>query len=96
MRLDDTLLKPIITEKSVAASSDSIYVFKVNMSATKGSITKKLKDIFNVDVIDAKSLVVPGKVKRILKTRRFKKTPSWKKMVVKLKKGQTIDLFPKE
>ena len=96
MRLANSIIKPIVTEKSVSKTADGWYTFKVTMNASKGLIAKELKETYNVDVIDAKTMILPGKVRRILKTRKYKKTPSWKKMVVKLKKGQKLDLFPIE
>ncbi|MBU1132780.1 50S ribosomal protein L23, partial [Patescibacteria group bacterium] len=46
--------------------------------------------------VDVKTLIIPGKKKRITKTKGFTKTSKWKKAIVKLKKDQKIDLFPKE
>jgi large subunit ribosomal protein L23 len=96
MKLSNTILKPIVSEKSVSNVSDNKYTFKVNFKATKGSIAKDLKNIYDVDVLQVRTTIVPGKQKRILGTRKYSKTPKWKKAVVKLKKGQKIDLFPKE
>jgi large subunit ribosomal protein L23 len=96
MRYNNTILKPLISEKSVKAAEEGEYTFKVNMKASKGAVQNKLKEMFNVDAIRVRSMIVPGKPKRIIGTRRFTKTPKWKKVIVQLKEGQQIDIFPKE
>ncbi|NMB91431.1 50S ribosomal protein L23 [candidate division WWE3 bacterium] len=96
MRLSNLVLKPIITEKSYTLASEGRYVFKVNMSATKRSVAKEIKRLYGVDVIEVSTAVMPGKSKRIARSRLMSKPLKWKKATVKLKEGQSIDLFPKE
>jgi large subunit ribosomal protein L23 len=96
MRLNNVVIKPLITEKSVNKASDNRYTFKVDLKASKHSVANEIKRMYNVDVIDVKTMVMPGKQRRILKTRLYSKTNNWKKAVVKVKDGQSIDVFPKE
>lgn len=96
MRLNNVVIKPLITEKSVNKASDNRYTFKVDLKASKYSVANEIKRMYNVDVIDVKTMVMPGKQRRILKTRLYSKTNNWKKAVVKVKDGQSIDVFPKE
>lgn len=96
MNLEKKTVRPIITEKTLSLTAANKYVFHVSMEATKGSVEKELKALFNVDAVDVQIMIVPGKKKRILKTYRFKTNPKWKKAIVKLKEGQKIDIFPKE
>ena len=96
MNLNKKLVRPIITEKSMGQSAANRYVFQVAISATKGAIEAELKRVFGVDALEVRTMIMPGKKKRILKTYRFKTTPKWKKAIVKLKEGQKLDLFPKE
>lgn len=96
MRLSKSIIKPIITEKSYAHASFGRYVFKVSMNATKGSIRNDVKDLYGVDVIEVKTAIMPGKSSRIGRTRILSIPSKWKKAVVKLKEGQSIDLFPKD
>ena len=96
MKLGKTVLKPIVTEKSYALASAGKYVFKVTMFATKGAIADELKSLYDVEAISISTNIMPGKGKRIMKSRLKSKPAKWKKAVVQLKKGQTIDLFPKE
>jgi len=96
MKLNSIILKPIITEKSFDMSSQGVYVFKVNMKATKYSIADEVKRMFGVDAVQVRTGIFPGKQKRMVASRIRVKTAKWKKAIVKLKKGQTIDVFPKE
>lgn len=96
MKLNNIILKPIITEKSVSLGGKNNYVFKVNRDINKNAIRDEVERMYGVDVIDVRTIVVPGKKKRVLKTRKFTKTSEWKKAIVCLKSGQTIDVFPKE
>ncbi len=86
----DVIKSPLVTEKLQRESSLGVYGFLVNKKANKIEIRKALKDIYKVDVIKVNVINMPGKTRRL----RFKegRTPSWKKAVVRLKKGQTIDL----
>jgi large subunit ribosomal protein L23 len=96
MQLNNSILKPLITEKGVLLSKENKYLFKVNMKATKHSIEKEVKRTFGVDVVDVKTIVVPGKKRRRSRTHVYIKTAKWKKAIVQLKEGQKIDLFPSE
>lgn len=96
MRINNILINPIITEKSMSKTDSNWYTFKVALDTPKNVVANELKRLYNVDVIDAKSMIMPGKKRRVLKTRLQTKTNNWKKVVVKLKDGQHIDLFPKE
>lgn len=96
MKLGKTILKPIVTEKTYSLASEGKYVFKVTMFATKGSIAQELEQLYNVIPLSVSTSIMPGKSKRIVRTRLTSKPKRWKKAVVQLRKGQTIDLFPKE
>ena len=96
MRISDLIIKPIITEKSYAHAANGKYVFKVSVRATKGSVKREIKKIYGVDAIEVKTAIMPGKTSRIGKTRTFSTPTKWKKAVISLKEGQSIDLFPKE
>ena len=96
MRLSNLIIKPIVSEKTYDLSSQGRYVFKVSMTATKGSVALELKRLYGVDVVEVKTAIMPGKAARLSGSRLFSKPLKWKKAVIKLKEGQTIDLFPKE
>jgi len=96
MRLSNLVIKPVVTEKSIALAGQGKYVFEVDLKANFGNIKKEMKKLFNVDVIGTRSIILPGKKRRIAKTPRFKKTAMRKKMILTLKEGQKLDVLPKE
>ncbi len=96
MKLSSILLKPIITEKSFEMSNQGVYVFKVNMKANKHSVAKEVKRMYGVDAVEVRTVINPGKNRRMVASRISVRTAKWKKALIKLQKGQTIDVFPKE
>ena len=81
-----------ITEKATGLSEKhNQYVFKVDLKATKQDIRQAVETIFKKDVEKVNTLRVTGKKKRE-RTAAFGKRPNWKKAIVTLKKGQSIDL----
>lgn len=91
MRLGRVVIRPILTEKSMALETDNKYVFKVIPNCSKGAIKEEIERLYDVEVDDVSTMVMPGKKRRIYNTRRFTKTKRWKKAVVKLKEGQNIE-----
>ena len=86
----DTIISPNVTEKSTALSDFNKVVFKVHKGATKKSIIKSIEKIFKVNVIKINTINIKGKNKLVKNKKSFK--PGYKKAVVTLKKGQSIDL----
>ena len=86
----DTIISPNITEKSTSLSEFNKVVFKVDKGANKKSIKKSIEKIFKVNVIKINTTNFKGKTK-LVRGRKAKKT-GYKKAIVTLKKGQTIDL----
>ncbi len=95
MRVSNVIEKPIVTEKTMALEVDSKYVFKVNLRSSKGAIANEINRLYGVDVDGVSTMIMPGKKRRILGTRRFTKSSKWKKAVVKVKPGQKIELVGK-
>jgi large subunit ribosomal protein L23 len=90
--LHAVLKRPVITEKSNAIrEASNQYVFEVERSSTKSLIRAAVESIFSVRVVDVRTSIVRGKIKRI--RRGIGKRPNWKKAVVTLRKGDHIDLF---
>ncbi len=81
---------PRITEKSLIANDKSVFVFNVDVRATKTEIKQAIKRIYNVDAIDVRVLNHPGKVKR--RGTKLGRTARSRKAYVQLKAGQTIEL----
>lgn len=91
--LHDVIIRPLImTEKGETLKEEQNKVlFEVAMKANKPEIKAAVEKLFKVDVIDVNTLVVRGKVNRL--GRRMGKRPNWKKAVVTLREGDTIEFF---
>ena len=91
------LVRPLITEKMTGISEKQVgkYGFIVSVEANKIEIAKAIKDKFNVDVAAVNTIMHKGKQKtQFTKKGRFSgRTPKFKKAVITLKAGQTIDIF---
>jgi large subunit ribosomal protein L23 len=86
------IIEPIVTEKStVARESLNAYSFKVKPAATKHQIAKAIEEIFSVTVLAVHTIRMDGKLKRM--GRFAGRRSSWKKAIVTLKKGDTVDFF---
>jgi large subunit ribosomal protein L23 len=86
----DTILGPVITEKSTLVSEYNQVVFRVPLTATKPEIKDAVEALFDVKVEAVNTIRVKGKVKRFRghKGRRN----DYKKAMVKLAEGQSIDV----
>ena len=88
----DVLKRPVVTEKSTALrEEDNQYAFEVALDANKIEIRRAVESTFGVRVLDVRTQVVRGKMKRF--RRGFGKKPNWKKAVVTLREGDVIDFF---
>ena len=86
----DTIISPNITEKSTSLSEFNKIVFRVNKKAKKKSIKKSIEKIFKVNVIKINTINIKGKTKLVRNKKSYKS--GYKKAIVTLKKGQSIDL----
>ena len=86
----DTIISPNITEKSTFLSEYNKIVFKVQKNATKSSIKKSIEKIFKVNVVKINTINLKGATKMIKNKKTFKS--GYKKAIITLKKGQSIDL----
>ena len=86
----DSIRHPIITEKATILSEQNKTVFKVHSGATKDIIKKNIEKLFKVSVIKVNILTTKGKTK--VKQGKISNKPGYKKAIVTLKKGQSIDL----
>ena len=90
--LTQVLIRPVVTEKTTSLREQSNkYVFEVAVAANKTEIRQAVEKYFGVKVLDVHTSRVYGKPKRM---GRFEgRRPNWKKAVVTLQSGDTIDLF---
>ena len=88
----DVLIRPVISEKSVAQTERNNYTFAVARDANKFQIKDAVETQFKVDVLGVRVLTVKPKEKR-----RGRRTPGmtagWRKAVVTIAEGQKIELF---
>ncbi|MDA1278526.1 MAG: 50S ribosomal protein L23 [Chloroflexi bacterium] len=91
MNRASVLKRPIVTEKTTLLGESGRYVFEVESSASKHDIARAVEWAFNVKVVNVNTMNVTGKMKRY--GRRPTKQPDWKKAVVALAAGDTIQLF---
>ena len=87
----DVIKRPIITEKSSALVEKLQYTFEVDPKATKTEIKDGIEKIFKVNVVEIRTINVHRKAKRMQRFEGFK--PAYKKAIVRLMPGQTIDKF---
>lgn len=91
MEARDILIKPIITEKTTALMEERKYTFRVPLAVTKVEIRQAVEQIFKVKVQAVNTMRYEGKMKRLGRTQG--RRSDWKKAVVTLKPGETIELF---
>ncbi len=91
--LTNLLIKPVITEKAMLLSKSGQFTFYVTPQASKITIKNQIENQFKVSVLKVRILTKPGKTKRTGKKRLPSQTQSFKKALITLKPGQTIDYF---
>ncbi|MCF1423788.1 50S ribosomal protein L23 [Lactiplantibacillus plantarum] len=64
MEARDVILRPVVTESSMADLDDKRYTFDVNVQATKTQVKKAIEEIFDVKVVKVNVMNVKGKLKR--------------------------------
>ena len=87
----DILIRPLVTEKSTALMEQGKYVFVVAKEANKIQIANAVAEIFKVKVVSVNTVNVMGKMKRM--GRNIGKRSDYKKAIVKLAAGETIEFF---
>ncbi|MFL2635683.1 MAG: 50S ribosomal protein L23 [Tepidiformaceae bacterium] len=85
------LLKPLVTEKSTTLAGKNQYVFEVDLRANKTQVKESVELVFDVNVLRVNTMIVKGKRRRY--GRSLVKRPDWKKAIVTLKPGDSIELF---
>jgi large subunit ribosomal protein L23 len=90
----DVIHSVCLTEKATLMTEQEKpkYVFKVDPRANKIEIKQAVQDIFNVKVLSVNTANYTGKMKRE-RTMHYGRQPNWKKAIVTLKEGDSIDLI---
>ncbi len=89
-RLYDIVRSPVITEKSTLGSEHNQVTFRVAMGATKPEIKRAVEELFSVKVEAVNTLRMRGKRKRF--RGRWGRRPAYKKAMVTLAEGETLDV----
>jgi large subunit ribosomal protein L23 len=88
---NEVLLAPVVSEKSYGQIGQHKYTFKVHQDAHKTQIRQAVEELFDVKVVNVNILKVQPKPKRRGMFRGMR--PGWKKAVVQLRAGDTIEIF---
>jgi large subunit ribosomal protein L23 len=89
--IHDVLVRPLITEKSTRLMEEGQYTFEVHREANKIQIREAVERTFGVRVKAVNTMNMPRKERR--RGRVFGSVPGWKKAIVTLQPGETIDIF---
>jgi large subunit ribosomal protein L23 len=88
----EVVVRPLITEKTLRlAERENSYTFQVRREANKVQIRDAIERIFNVTVIGVRTQNQMGKFRRV--GRSVGSTPPWKKAVINVKEGDTIEFY---
>lgn len=94
MEITEILRRGIVTEQSVKQQERNKYTFHVALNANKIEIRRAVETIFNVNVVSVNTMRMPGK-RKMIRRRGVAPRPvqarEWKKAIVTLREGQTID-----
>ncbi len=87
----EVLIRPVISEKSYEQITQNKYTFKVHQDAHKTQVRQAVEQLFDVTVVHVNILKVQAKPKRRGLSKGTR--PGWKKAIVQVREGQTIDIF---
>jgi large subunit ribosomal protein L23 len=91
MDLEDVLIEPVVTEKSVMDQElNNEYTFVVHPDANKIEVREAVENQFNVDVTDVRTQNVKGKSRRVRYAEGY--TSDWKKAIVRIEEGDNIEV----
>jgi len=85
------IIRPVVSDKSYQLATIGKYVFRVHADAHKTQIRQAVEALFDVHVVDVRTLSVKSKPKRRGAIRG--RTRSWKKAIVQLRPGESIPIY---
>jgi len=91
--MQNIIIRPIISEKSMSGVGNNTYTFVVAKMATKQSIKQAVQKLFNVHVLSIGTTIIKGKSIRTGAKRIEKKLQPMKKALIKIRAGEKIGLF---
>lgn len=92
MNIHGVIRRPLVTEKStIAQEQANVWTFAVDPAANKVQIQRAVEELFQVKVISVHTMRMPRKSRRVGKF--LGRRPEWKKAIVELAEGQSIEIF---
>ena len=91
MEHSQVIIRPVVSEKSYVLSAANRFTFRVHPEAHKTQIRQAVEALFDVHVLDVRTLSVKSKPKRRGVSRG--RTRTWKKAIVQVRAGETIPIF---
>jgi large subunit ribosomal protein L23 len=85
------IIRPVVSEKSYVLAAADKYTFRVHSQAHKTQIRQAVEELFDVHVVDVRTMSVKSKPKRRGYTSG--RTRAWKKAVVQVRPGESIPIF---
>lgn len=93
MKVDEILIKPVVTEKGSILAKTKTYMFVTHLKANKHQIKEALEKLYKVKVSSVKIMIRKGKERKVGRKMTVKKLADRKIAFIKLAEGK-IDLFP--
>lgn len=91
MDSSQVIIRPVVSEKSYVLSAANRYTFRVHPDAHKTQIRQAVQELFDVHVVEVRTLSVKSKPKR--RGTISGRTRTWKKAIVQLREGDSIPIF---
>jgi large subunit ribosomal protein L23 len=92
MNVHEVIRKPLVTEKSnIGREESNLVTFAVDLRANKHDVRRAIETLFDVNVVTVRTMRMPRKLRRVGKFAGHK--PQWKKAIVELAEGQSIEFF---
>jgi large subunit ribosomal protein L23 len=91
MEASQVIIRPVVSEKSFVLAELGKYTFRVHEKAHKTQIRQAIEQLFDVKVVDVRTVSVKSKPKRRGYTSG--RTRQWKKAIVQVREGDTIPIF---
>ena len=92
MEHTQVIIRPVVSEKSYVLSAADRYTFRVHPDAHKTQIRQAVEALFDVHVVEVRTLSVKSKPKRRCNTAQGR-TRTWKKAIVQIRSGESIPIF---
>jgi large subunit ribosomal protein L23 len=91
MEASQVIIKPVLSEKSYVLSAAGRYTFRVHTDAHRTQIRQAVESLFDVHVVEVRTMSVKSKPKRRGVSRG--RTRAWKKAIVQVRAGESIPIF---